>query len=160
MRKCLQHSLNNGDHMARHTIPRVIDDRLVPFESAHHSLPTIEVGSEAWYAWLTEPTTHSFAFRSPQGTLTARREHSHGNWYWYAYRSQDGHLHKTYLGKSRELTLERLQEAVSLLSPERAIPPQPPPPLQFAHLPAATAPSSGTALPPLQLLTTKMALPP
>src|ERR1700730_10011763 len=72
----LQHSLNNGDHMARHTIPRVIDDRLVPFESAHQSLPAIEVGSEAWYAWLTEPTTHSFAFRSPQGTLNARREHS------------------------------------------------------------------------------------
>src|SRR5216684_247881 len=160
MRKCLQHSLKNGDHMARHTIPRVIDDRLVPFESAHQSLPAIEVGSEAWYAWLTEPNTHSFSFRSPQGTLTARREHSHGNWYWYAYRSQDGHLHKTYLGKSKELTLERLLEAASLLSPARATRPQPPSSLRSAHPTAATAPSSGTSLPSLQLLTTKIALPP
>ena len=146
--------------MARHTIPRVIDDRLVPFESAHQSLPAIEVGSEAWYAWLTEPNTHSFSFRSPQGTLTARREHSHGNWYWYAYRSQDGHLHKTYLGKSKELTLERLLEAASLLSPARATRPQPPSSLRSAHPTAATAPSSGTSLPSLQLLTTKIALPP
>lgn len=145
--------------MAHHTIPWVIDGCLVPLESAHQGLPSIEVGSEAWYIWLTEPTTHSFSFRSPQGNLTAHRERSHGNWYWYAYRSRGGHLHKTYLGKSKELTLERLQEAVNLLSPEKAIPPQSPPSLRFAHLPVATAPSSGTALRPLQLLTTKMALP-
>jgi len=113
--------------MARHSISQVIDDRLILSESANQSFPAIQVGSEAWYAWLNEPDTRSFAFHSAQGTLTARREHSHSTWYWYAYRTREGHLHKTYLGKSEELTLERLQEAVTLLSAQRATRPQPPP---------------------------------
>ncbi len=145
--------------MARHSIPQVIDDRLIPSESVNQSFSTILVGSEAWYAWLTEPATRSFAFQSPQGTLTARREHRHGTWYWYAYRSQDGHLHKAYLGKSVELTLKRLQEAAALLSAERATPPQPPDPPRPAHPPAPIAPSSSTDLPSLHLLATKLAVP-
>src|SRR5215813_1231527 len=132
--------------MARHSIPRVIDDRLIPSESARQNSPTMEVGSEAWYAWLTEPATRSFAFHSPLGTLTARREHIHGTWYWYAYRSQHGHLHKAYLGKSEELTLVRLHAAATVLSAEKATRPQPP--------------SSGTGMPSLHLLTTKLSIPP
>ncbi len=132
--------------MARHAIPRVIDDRLVPLESAWQSLPTIEVGSQAWYTWLTEPATRSFAFHSPHGTLTARREHIHSTWYWYAYRSQNGHLHKAYLGKSEELTLVRLHAAATVLSAEKATRLQPP--------------SSGTGIPSLHLLTTKLSVPP
>src|SRR5215470_9155203 len=132
--------------MARHSIPRVIDDRLVPPESARQSLPTIEVGSEGWYAWLTEPATRSFAFHSPQGTLTARREQIHSTWYWYAYRSQNGHLHKAYLGKSEELTLVRLHAAATVLSAEKATRLHPP--------------SSGTGMPSLHLLTTKLSVPP
>jgi LuxR family transcriptional regulator, maltose regulon positive regulatory protein len=132
--------------MARRAIPWVIDDRLVPPASARQSLPTIEVGSEAWYAWLTEPATRSFTFHSPQGTLTARREHRHNTWYWYAYRSQNGHLHKAYLGKSEELTLVRLHTAATVLSAEKATRPQPP--------------SSGTGMPSLHLLTTKLSVPP
>jgi LuxR family transcriptional regulator, maltose regulon positive regulatory protein len=132
--------------MARRAISRVIDDCLIPSENAHQSFPAIQVGSEAWHAWLNEPYTRSFAFHNPQGTLTARREHIHGTWYWYAYRTRKGHLYKTYLGKSEELTLERLQEAVTLLSTERATPPKPP--------------TSGTGMPLLHLLTTKLSVPP
>jgi len=132
--------------MARRPIPRVIDDRLIPPDRTNQSFSTIQVGSEAWYTWLTEPNTRSFAFQGLHGTMTARREHSHGNWYWYAYRSQNGHLHKVYLGKSLELTLERLQEAAALLSAKRATPPQPP--------------HSSTDMPSFQLLTTKIAVPP
>jgi LuxR family transcriptional regulator, maltose regulon positive regulatory protein len=132
--------------MARHAISRVIDDRLILSESANRSFPAIQVGSEAWYAWLNEPDTRSFAFHSAQGTLTARREHSHGSWYWYAYRSQNGHLHKAYLGKSEELTLVRLHAAATVLSAEKATRPHPP--------------SSGTGMPSLHLLTTKLSVPP
>src|SRR5437867_7695623 len=114
------------DPMARHAIPRLIDNHLLPPENADASFPPIQVGSEAWYAWLSQPATRSFAFSSPQGTLTARREQRHGTWYWYAYRSQDGHLHKAYLGKSEELTPVRLHEAATLLSAERATNSQPP----------------------------------
>jgi len=131
--------------MARHAIPRVIDNLLVPPASARQNLPTIEVGSQAWYAWLTEPATHSFAFQSPQGTLTARREQIHSTCYWYAYRSQNGHLHKAYLGKSEELTLVRLHAAATVLSADKAARPQ--------------LPSSGTGIPSLQLLTTKLSVP-
>src|SRR5215467_401332 len=132
--------------MVRNSIPRVIDDRLVPPKSARQSLPTIEVGSDAWYAWLTEPATHSFAFHSPQGTLTARREHIHSTWYWYAYRSHNSHLYKAYLGKSEELTLVRLHQAADMLSAARAIRPQPP--------------STSTSMPTIHLLTTKLSVPP
>src|SRR5437588_11199717 len=106
--------------MARHAIPRVIDNQLLPTESADAGFPPIQVGSEAWYAWLNEPAPRSFAFTSPQGTLTARREERHGTWYWYAYRSQSGRIHKTYLGQSEELALPRLHEAACILSAEWA----------------------------------------
>src|SRR5690242_14629155 len=102
--------------MARRAIFLVIDDHLIPPDDIRPSLPSIQVGSSAWYVWLNEPTTGSFAFRSSQGTLTARREQRHGIWYWYAYRTQEGHLQKVYLGKSEELTLARLHEAAISLS--------------------------------------------
>src|SRR6266699_2252077 len=79
--------------MARHAIPRVIDNHLLPPESADASFPPISVGSEAWYAWLSQPTPRSFAFSSPHGTLTARREKRHGTWYWYASRCHSALLH-------------------------------------------------------------------
>src|SRR5438874_6344065 len=111
--------------MARHAIPRVIDNHLLPPESADASFPPIQVGSEAWYAWLSQPAPRSFAFTSPQGTLTARREERHGTSYWYAYRSQSGRIHKTYLGKSEELALPRLHVKATMLSPEGVTSPRP-----------------------------------
>src|SRR5713101_7109847 len=142
------------DHMARHPISRVIDDHLIPPDSTNSSFPAIQVGSEAWYAWLSQPATRSFAFHSPQGTLTARREHRHGTWYWYAYRSQEGHVRKVYLGKSEELTPARLHEAASSLSAERATSLQLPDTLRPPQSPAATS------MPSLYLLTTKISVPP
>src|SRR5438105_12582165 len=107
-------------HMARHSIPKVVDDHLLSSEKANQGLSTIQVGSEGWYAWLKQPTTRSFAFHSQEGTLTARREQRQGTWYWYAYRTQDGRLHKVYLGKAEDLTSVRLHEAAVLLSTEHA----------------------------------------
>src|SRR6266487_2223475 len=146
--------------MARHAIHRVIDNHLLPPESADASFPPIQVGSEAWYAWLSQPTPRSFAFSSPQGTLTARREERHGTWYWYAYRSQSGRLHKAYLGKSEELTLPRLHEAATVLSAEGATSPRPSDTLSSPQPPAATPLSSATSMPSLHLLTTKISVPP
>jgi LuxR family maltose regulon positive regulatory protein len=146
--------------MARHAIPRLIDNHLLPPESADASFPPIQVGSEAWYAWLSQPAPLSFAFSSPQGTLTARREERHGTWYWYAYRSQSGRLHKAYLGKSEELTLPRLHEAATMLSAEGATSPRPSDTLSSPQPPTAPAHSSGSSMPSLRLLTTKMSIPP
>ena len=61
-------------------------------DRADQSFLAIQFGSEACYGWLDEPAIRSFAFHGPQGTLIARREHRYTTGYWYAYRSQEGHL--------------------------------------------------------------------
>jgi len=146
--------------MARHAIPRVIDNHLLSPMSANTSFTPIQVGSQAWYAWLHEPGPRSFAFSSTQGTLTARREERHGTWYWYAYRSRGGHLHKIYLGKSEELTIERLHEAATLLSPDSYTSPRPTDTLGSSQPPSTPARSTAISMPSLHLLTTKISVPP
>jgi len=101
--------------MVRHRIPQVIDDQLNLLNDTDGPPCAILVGSAAWYTWLNDTAVQSFAFRSDQGTLTARRERQHGYWYWYAYRTQHGYLHKAYLGKSEELTHLRLHEVAATL---------------------------------------------
>jgi LuxR family transcriptional regulator, maltose regulon positive regulatory protein len=69
----------------------------------------IAVGSPSWIAWLTDPATRSFSFRSSSATYTARKEsRSRGGEYWAAYRRQDGRLRKAHLGKAEDLSLSRL----------------------------------------------------
>jgi hypothetical protein len=65
----------------------------------------ILVGSELWYEWLS--TARNFSFRSPRGSFVAQCEKRRNKAYWYAYR-RAGKLSKVYLGKTEELTLERL----------------------------------------------------
>jgi LuxR family maltose regulon positive regulatory protein len=83
---------------------------------------TLLVGTPAWYAWLQMATT--FAFTSDCGTFTARREQAgnkRGGWYWRAYRQQDGKLHRVYLGKSEEVTLERLNAVAVTLAGQSSV---------------------------------------
>src|SRR5262249_7752983 len=70
-----------------------------------------------------------------QGAYTARKEtKQRGESYWYAYRKRAGKLKKTYLGKSTDLTLARLEEVADLLSHDAAA--------QSIMLPAPFPPSS------------------
>jgi LuxR family maltose regulon positive regulatory protein len=79
--------------------------------------PEIKVGSASWAAWLTDPATHSFSFQSSSGKYTVRKEHrSRGGEYWVAYRKRRGKLHKAYLGKVEDVTLERLEEVAAALT--------------------------------------------
>jgi predicted ATPase/DNA-binding CsgD family transcriptional regulator len=83
-----------------------------------HRLP---VGTPAWYAWLS--TARTFAFRSALGTFTARKEpasNKRGGGYWRAYRKRNGKLHRVYLGKSEELTRDRLNTAAVTLASQQA----------------------------------------
>lgn len=48
--------------------------------------------------------------------ITMRREQKRNGWYWYAYRSVAGKLHKVYLGKADDLTLARIQQATAALT--------------------------------------------
>jgi non-specific serine/threonine protein kinase len=72
---------------------------------------SIAVGSAVWEGWLDQPGTTAFRFESGAGHFSARRESQRGGHYWYAYRRQHGRLRKAYLGRSRGLTLERLEAA-------------------------------------------------
>lgn len=68
---------------------------------------SIPVGSGLWYEWLSQAKT--FSFKSQNGCFVAQRETRRDKTYWYAYRRRAGKLFKVYLGKTDELTLERLQ---------------------------------------------------
>ena len=97
--------------MAR-TTPRVDGDILVL--TSHDESP-ITVGTPAWFDWLQSANT--FAFTSPFGSFTARKEaRSRGGSYWKAYSTAHGTLHRTYLGKASDLTLDRLNDAATRLA--------------------------------------------
>lgn len=98
--------------MAR-TTPSVHNDILV-FHT-NNTKTVIEVGTSEWYMWLNTITT--FAFSNQQGAFTARKERrQRGGWYWKAYRKQAGKLYRCYLGKTEELSQERLTNAVLTLN--------------------------------------------
>src|SRR5215204_7597624 len=79
--------------------------------------PEIEVDSASWVAWLTDPATRSFSFQGPSCRYTARKEHrSRGGEYWVAYRKRGGKLHKAYLGKAEDVTLDRLEDVAAVMA--------------------------------------------
>jgi LuxR family maltose regulon positive regulatory protein len=90
----------------------------------------ITVGSPAWFAWLEDAT--AFSFTSPAGNFSARKERrARGGWYWKAYRTANGTLHRAYLGKRENLTFARLERAAATLArastPADPLPEAPPP---------------------------------
>jgi ATP-dependent Clp protease ATP-binding subunit ClpA len=102
--------------MASSRLPLVSNDcLLLPDGPGEQQAPVI-VGSDAWYTWLASESARSFTFRSQLGTFTARREQKRNGWYWYIYRKQQGKLHKAYLGRAKELSLERLTTTATLVS--------------------------------------------
>ena len=81
------------------------------------------MGTPEWYAWLVQAET--FAFTSPSGTFTARKEQAgnrRGGWYWKAYRKGGGKLSSAYSGKPERVTLERLRAAATKLTGEVSLP--------------------------------------
>jgi len=116
-----------------------------PCDTTH--APAISIGSVAWFDWLKQH--RSFRFEHQGITYTARKEQRPGGWYWYASCRTHGTLRTRYLGRSEDLTLERLilvgqQLATIPLSPSRNVTPEQP---FFAAQPAS-------------LLTTKLTVPP
>src|SRR6266480_2399910 len=84
----------------------------------------IAVGGSAWQGWLEEPSNTVFGFEHLASRFTARRELQRGHWYWYAYRRRGGRLRKAYLGRSSDLTLERLTEVAGGLEDAAVEPPR------------------------------------
>jgi hypothetical protein len=88
-----------------HTTPRVVSRYLYTDDVLTTGT---RVGSPAWFAWLD--TASTFYYEGYPGTFTARREpRQRGGLYWMAYSRHQGLLRRVYLGKSHQLTPERLQ---------------------------------------------------
>jgi LuxR family maltose regulon positive regulatory protein len=133
-----------GTRMAR-TTARVDGATLVlPADDAS----PIPLDTPAWFAWLEHATT--FAFTSPLGRFTARKEQqARGGGYWKAYRTSHGTLHRVYLGKAQDLTLDRLnQAAATLAAADASADPRP-----------VARPAPATAV-PATLIATKLFVPP
>src|SRR5213078_1556209 len=97
-------------------IPTVRDGCLKDLTTNGNLAETIVVGTAEWYAWLEHHC--SFRLEKDCTAFTARKEKRPGGMYWYAYRRKQGKLCSAYLGKSEELTLERLSSVAETL--ERA----------------------------------------
>lgn len=97
--------------MSRRRIPQLIHGKLIVSDQSTTS--TILFGSVEWRDWVADQGHTSFSLPTQTGTITLRRERQRNNHYWYAYRWYDGRLHKSYIGKSEELTAEWLSHLTS-----------------------------------------------
>jgi hypothetical protein len=97
--------------MARMT-PRVTTDTLALTHG--DTLQTIAVESDAWFTWLD--SARSFAYWHNGATFTARKQQRRNGWYWYAFTRRGRRLRSVYLGRSTDLTVERLCATVFALN--------------------------------------------
>jgi hypothetical protein len=108
----------------------------------------LDLDTPAWFSWLEDTTTHSFAYpiyNAGQGYIeafmTLRKERrQRGGAYWTAYSHVGGRLRKAYVGRSPALTQARLHTlAATFLA--RILAEAPPP---AAHPPATGRVRSAT----------------
>jgi hypothetical protein len=97
----------------------------------------IELSSEQWFDWVNKHASFRYEPITDVTGFTARAEKSG---YWYGYRKVSGKLHKRYIGKPEELTVERLEEIAQLL-----LKPAQPRPEQVTQEISATATSRNSA---------------
>lgn len=77
--------------------------------------PPLALGTEGWHRWLEGAT--SFAFQGEAGRFTARKERrGRADGYWRAYQRRGGKLYSAYLGKSADLTPERMEAVARMLA--------------------------------------------
>jgi hypothetical protein len=80
----------------------------------------IELESPSWWQWLESEEARSFRFECDCGvnSYTVRRENIKAGRFWYGYKKVERQLHKSYIGRSSDLTFERLEAvARALLTP-------------------------------------------
>ncbi len=103
------------------------------------------VGTPEWFVWIEE--ARKFSYAGPSGKFTAQGEIRRRQLYWYAYRRSAGKLVKAYLGKTEELTSERLEEVGFTLSEKTRLRDVGAAPVASA-LPFPTAPDTPSLLSP------------
>jgi hypothetical protein len=88
----------------------LVQDKLAPQD--------INIGSDAWFFWLAQnksfrysPSSNGYNYLRCDITVRNRTKD-----YWYAYRKVNGVQRTYYLGKTKDLDYEKLQQAVDELS--------------------------------------------
>ncbi|HEV2663070.1 MAG TPA: AAA family ATPase, partial [Ktedonobacteraceae bacterium] len=71
-----------------------------------------------WRNWLEEHRAFAFYGRNGQINLLKEKRERGGEGYWYAYRRHAGRMVKRYLGRSAQVSMERLEEVSMLLANE------------------------------------------
>lgn len=69
-----------------------------------------------WFAWLDQTASFCYLGTHPLIRLTVRREKRRRQTYWYAYCKYERKLHNVYLGKSKQLTQDRLEAACQTIA--------------------------------------------
>lgn len=96
--------------------PTVRKGRLIASVDAEGGSQPVAVGDAAWFAWLDRAAT--FAFEDATGTFIAHKRESPAGGFWLA-RRRAGRVFSAPLGRSADLTLDRLR-TVALLLADRA----------------------------------------
>jgi len=104
-----------------HTTPRVWvaawgRERRAEVQQGGREVSSIVLDTPAWVQWLEMPTTRSFAYPIYdeqagyiRAFMTVRKERrTRGNDYWVAYRRSGKTLSKIYLGRSIQVSQQRL----------------------------------------------------
>jgi LuxR family transcriptional regulator, maltose regulon positive regulatory protein len=76
------------------------------------------LSEEDWRNWLEEHRAFAFHGRNGQINLLKEKRKRGGEGYWYAYRRYAGKMIKRYLGRSAQVSIERLEELSMLLADE------------------------------------------
>jgi LuxR family maltose regulon positive regulatory protein len=96
----------------KRSIPHIDDGGLLAFDPPGDVIP---VNSAAWYYWLERAS--SFAFHGADSSFTAHKEkRGSKRAYWKAYRKRGGRLERIYLGRSEEITLDRLTTVAAMFA--------------------------------------------
>ncbi|MDQ6661193.1 MAG: LuxR C-terminal-related transcriptional regulator [Chloroflexota bacterium] len=82
---------------------------------AYRSL--LEEGKD-WLKWLEEHRAFAFHGRNGQINLLKEKRRRGREGYWYAYQRHEGRMVKRYIGRSEQLSMERLEEIAALLTNE------------------------------------------
>src|SRR5258707_2926611 len=75
---------------------------------------TPEVGSHPWFSWLE--STQRFTVATTEGVYYARKMQRSKRWYWYMHKRAGVRVCTAYLGKSADITYERLSAVVQRLA--------------------------------------------
>jgi DNA-binding NarL/FixJ family response regulator len=75
---------------------------------------TPEVGSHLWFSWLE--STQRFTVATTEGIYYARKLQRSKRWYWYMHKRAGVRVCTAYLGKSADITYERLAAVVQRLA--------------------------------------------